>query len=853
MSIPLLAAGLAGGAVAAAAGPPGSARGHPPAASAPVPPATPAPPSSDGTAGGIASTSDPLGANGLTSPLCRSSDSGLSVGTKANCRASGLSMAPVPISHYAFDIHIDTPLIPLAGDGMAIVMQDMLLTPVWTALVWLTHALLVGLEWCYSIDLLDSGAMGGIARSLGEAERLFTQAWLVVVLAIAAVGVTYAGLVRRRVTDSLGDVALMAAMMVAGLALIGDPRGTLGELTRLVNQASLGTLAAVSSGNPDQPRQALATGLEGVFDSSVQGPWCYMEFGDVAWCQDGGRLDPRLAGAARHLAATDRQTVQCPASLASGSCGPSVGSQQADLAREPMLVSRARTNGALVLAFAANGPARNAINDPNSLLHVLCGTYDATSCAGPTAAQAEFRTAAGTWPRAGGLLFILIGAAGMLVLLAFLALRLLAAALLTVFFLLLAPVVVLTPALGERGRGVFRMWLARLLGAALAKLVYSAFLGVVLLMVGLLASFGSLGWWTQWLLVSALWWTVFAHRNRVLEVATMGHRDMATRGVRMLDRARYRGSRLAPPRWPLRRSRASRARVLGGALERAREWSGRVPAGGPSPARQPGWPGGAAGTERRAGAGAAPGDPMPSGAQPEGATIPDYAPTPSGRPEAARSHPPPATRGPAGGEYGDSGPGRADRAGLPPVEARMTRLERERERALRTGDARRAARLAVRAQALRAATAAHQARQTPPAAGERSDTERFLDRQEGLRRGVPPGPRADPSRYRDYPNLAWLAGLSAGQYRSLDPAIQRQARLTVDRQLHTRAEYGAPRLPASGRMAPTGLPVIPGARRRPDRRPGARHGPPSSERDRQARQFLRHVRGSPPGRPPPEA
>ena len=40
------------------------------------------------------------------------------------------------------------------------------MTPLWMALVWAVHALLVMLEWCFTIDLLDSSAAGGLGSGL---------------------------------------------------------------------------------------------------------------------------------------------------------------------------------------------------------------------------------------------------------------------------------------------------------------------------------------------------------------------------------------------------------------------------------------------------------------------------------------------------------------------------------------------------------------------------------------------------------------------------------------------------------------------------------------------------------------
>ena len=74
----------------------------------------------------------------------------------------------------------------------------------------------------------------------------------------------------------------------------------------------------------------------------------------------------------------------------------------------------------------------------------------------------------------------------MLLLLGFIALRLLAAAIFSLLYLLLAPAMVLAPAFGETGRAVFRRWAAQLLGAVVSKLVFSFLLGVVFAVLTLL-------------------------------------------------------------------------------------------------------------------------------------------------------------------------------------------------------------------------------------------------------------------------------------------------------------------------------------------------------------------------------
>ena len=741
----------------------------------------------------------PLAANGFASPWCE--DPGvvarLSATARSDCVASGVAAAPAPIGNYQFDVHIDSGPLGLGGTMFAIALQDLVLTPIWTALVWLVHALLVALEWCYSLDLLGGGALHQVAGALRTGQAIFTQPWLVLALAVAAVLLIYEGIVRRRVADSVGQAAVTAAMIVAGLWLIADPTGTVGEVSRTVNDASLGTVAAIDAGSPDHAERSVAGALGGVFETTVTAPWCYLEFGNVAWCSDPARVDPRLRAAAATLAADDRNQ--------------GAGRSTAALRLEASLLERARTNGEYFVALAANSAKRNSINDEKSLLRVICGTSDATACTGAAAAEAEFRTQSGTWPRAGGLLFVTIGTVGALALFGFLALRLLSAALLAVLYLLLAPVAVLAPAFGDGGRAAFRQWAARLLGALLTKLVYSVLLGVVLLMLRILLSLDALGWWTQWLLIAAFWWIAFLHRHQLL-------------GQLFGEQSRHRPRGL--PRAPTRRlmrfarvpSRAA-ASAAGTILERMRDAPRREGLeGGPQPHSEP--------YAGRAHQRDAPGTELDRSRGPHagaGEAIAGLDPTIAQHAlddqlqrvlDADRADAAAIMRDAAGGGGGED-------------ERRRMRLREQIPVAHRDGDARRLASLqmrlagvdagiqerqaAIREARITLAGSADDAAPAPagavrtgdnaPAASPRERRARDLDRQALLPRAVS-ADRASESGGRDYVALTALAGVRRVEYRRMAAAERRRVRLEIDRELERRREWAA----AASRVAAGDLP-----------------------------------------------
>ncbi|HYM44960.1 MAG TPA: hypothetical protein VES65_02200 [Solirubrobacteraceae bacterium] len=699
---------------------------------------------------------DPLVDNGLGSPLCRGAlGGGLSAASRRDCETSGFVAAPAPTSDYGIDVHIDTGVLGFSEGGLESVVQDLFVTPLWMALVWAVHALVVLLEWCFTIDLLDSASAGGVGRGLRQMQSSLTGPWLASVLAVASVLAAYNGLVRRRVAETVGEALVMLAMMAGGLWVIVDPTGTVGALGSWANQASLGTLAVTVRGAPVGAGRALADSMGAVFAAAIEAPWCYLEFGDVGWCRDPARRDPRLHAAGLQIAAAEEVLVGCR--LRVGPVSPCVGAQSAQgkaLKHSAQLLRGAPSNGAIFLALPADGPARNSINEQGSLLRTLCQSGEASACRGPTAAQAEFRTGGHTWSRVGGLLLIVAGVLGMLLALGFVALRLLAAALFSLMYLLLAPIAVLAPALGDGGRAAFRKWAARLLGAVVSKLLYSFLLGVVLVVVAILGQLRGLGWWTQWLLTSAFWWGAFARRHQALGVAE-GAIGRERSGPRR-SIARRVGEALETPR---------------AAFDLARRTKARLSKGPPSAEQR---------RER----------------------------TRIGR-ERAREMADAQVARSLEREHGEAGAqvqaGPDAQARLAGMRGQLERVRDAREGAVSAGDTRRAAKLGVREERI-AGEIAHEedtlrrARRTVAdgeGARRRTGEAHTREQREGRARwldvqaALPAGGRKDmDGERRDYAALAGLAGHGRGEYERLDPRRRREARLQIDRELALRKELG---------------------------------------------------------------
>lgn len=450
-----------------------------------------------------AASEDPLIRNGLGSPLCRLSGGELSFAAESDCQTSGFVAAAAPSEDYSFDTNIDTVL------GIDALLQDYIVRPIWIGLVWLVHVVLVGLEWAYSLDLLRSPLASGLTPALGVAQREITQPWLGAMLACAALLAAYQGIVRRRVAQTLGEALVMLAMIAGAMFVIADPSGTVGVLSQWSEQASVGSLDAVLSGGSVHPYGALAASMGQLYAATIEAPWCFLEFGDVGWCDRPGRLDPRLEKAAGKIASRIEAEARGQRSKA--------GVSAEVLWHRAQLLQAARTNGEIFLALPANGPLRNSVKEHDSLFFVLCGGgSDSARCRGSTASQAEFRGNSGTLPRLAGVMVIALGVLGMLLSLAFIAMRLLEAAIVSLLYLLLAPAAALAPALGEAGRAAFQAWAGRLLSAVTAKVLWSILLGALLSTMRIILSIQGLGWLVQWLLTGTLWWGLFLRRQHLL-------------------------------------------------------------------------------------------------------------------------------------------------------------------------------------------------------------------------------------------------------------------------------------------------------------------------------------------------
>jgi hypothetical protein len=301
-----------------------------------------------------------------------------------------------------------------------------------------------------------------------------------------------------------------------------------------------------------------------------------------------------------------------------------------------------------------------------------------------------------------------------------------------------------------------------------SKLLFSFVLGAVLAVLAVLSSLQALGWWTQWLLMSAFWWAAFVHRHHALQVAgARGERDgvrhpIARRVTRAFDVRRRIAERRHTAGGRHARGAGERERAI--ATERAPQLRLRV--GGSDPAHR---------VDRE------PAEPDPQSRRLLDAQSRD-------RPD-ARQRP------------------RAIAGRVDALRARSARIHSEQASAGQSGQRRRAQRLALRGARVdreldHARVELERARgttATPPGASGTRERARFLDLQAQLPGVIEAHRRRERAR-RDYAALAGLAGLAPRDYEGLGPGEQRAARLAIDREMTVRRELLTARSGA-GRMS----------------------------------------------------
>lgn len=435
---------------------------------------------------GAASRPDPLRELGAGSPSCRY---GLDARERSRCRASGSVLRGHPLSSYGIDVRAGFSVTD-PGETFMGALGSMA-AAWWTGLLYVMHAVLLLLEWAFSLDLTNR-AMPEVRGTLARLHRqAFGDGWLMLAISIAGLWGIWRGLVQRRTGETLAGLAATVALMVLALAIINRPGDTVGRAAQIANDGGMSILSAATTGEAEASRSALATALRHTFDVSVRDPWCALQFGSVDYCS--GRTSDRSRPTNADL------WLSYPA-------------QSWERGRLHKLLKGDDDEG-----FSLVGGAKDllGLSDDRRL------PDDVERLVERAPTRAHMQEAGGTFPRLALLAVISVGLLGAVALYAYLGLRLLLASGMTLLLLLIAPAMLLAPALGDSGRATFIAWGKRLIGALIAKVVFAVFLAVTLAASRVFTHL-DLGWFGTWLLLAAFWWGTFLKREELVGFVSAG-------------------------------------------------------------------------------------------------------------------------------------------------------------------------------------------------------------------------------------------------------------------------------------------------------------------------------------------
>ena len=499
------------------------------------PDAGPAPAGAASREGG-AGTLSPWTTLGFKDPMC-ASPGRLNESQRRNCRYSQTISSRHPSANYAFDINVDSgPTNPIAS--VKEMLQE-LFNAVWVFGLDCLKFVLAVLQWAFGLELFTGRAMGSIDSTLGRMYAALDRPFFHALLGVLGLWAIWVGLLQQRRGQMYGGVALSLAMLVLAMWVIHEPRQSVGRLAGLSNDVALVLIAAPLAATAQdkgraltRPHETFGTALGDVFDRLVAKPWAALNFGDVGWSQ--GRPEAVAVRAAAEQATAD-SSYTFPVQRDHPELGQIKDPEARKKRLEQLVRERAgsppRTRAELYLRHSPNSAPRDALwkvyfgdkPDPSEVkwLAKLIGTDSKVGLApDKVAIQGE----GGTFVRPALLLILLVGGLGALLLLAWLAVRLVFQAVLGFALLLCAPLALFLVVCGESGRQSFLLWARALLGAILSKAIYAALLAVTLLGVSVVGGLGegTGAWPAAFLLQSAFFWALFLSRDQLLGFISVG-------------------------------------------------------------------------------------------------------------------------------------------------------------------------------------------------------------------------------------------------------------------------------------------------------------------------------------------
>lgn len=468
---------------------------------------------------------DPTAVLGITNPLCGETGQ-LSAQQVRNCRSSHSPEAAYPVGNYGWDIHIEAGgfISSLFVPAVSFVLQ--ILSVLWLGLLMVLKGCLIVLGFAFSLSpFTDNRMLGQISTGLTRFYDQLTSPWLMTLFVILGGWGLYNGLVRRRTGETLAGMAMALAMMLGALWIIHSPRDTVGQLAGAIDSASLTAVAAPSSGHLATPIRSYNDAMAAVWDEMTAAPFCAMDFSSVGWCMNAEPSEAAIEAARSGLGEGDAFTQQLLAGLPSAAPAAATAALSRDLSG---LFGGAPSIRDLYLRFSPESGPRDKLWDyyngePDEHVGLPLDIGPQIDIGGGSDGHAPDKVSmqgrSGVLTRMVMVFVFTLGLLGGLLLLLWLAMKLVTATAAAFVLVLAAPLAMFFPVFGQTGRAIFTRWATSLLGSVVAKLIYSGLLGIVLLGSTILGtSVGGSSPTLGLVAVMAFWWAVFLSRDKYLAV-----------------------------------------------------------------------------------------------------------------------------------------------------------------------------------------------------------------------------------------------------------------------------------------------------------------------------------------------
>jgi hypothetical protein len=463
---------------------------------------------------GSSGSIDPLSGLGIRNPVCDEPAEIHSRATRTSCEVTGTPETTYPTSDYGFDVFIPTGVTHPIGDFTAGFVT--ILNGIWLGLLFVLKLVLTLLGLAFGLNPFSDGpTMARISAAVSQIYSTVTEPWLSALVVCAGIALAWRGLISRDVAGSVAGTIAAVAMLVLGVWVVHAPRESVGRLASFSNQVALGVIAAPQSGSLADPTGSYAEAMSHVWSRLVEVPFAGLDFSDVKWAL--GPPPEEAVKKANEAFCEDTGSLTLLAQLSN------------------LGISKAKEQCAH-FAKARYGKPKRVIDlylrsSPGSSARAALWNYfDNDDTYKPKVAA---QGGDGVITRLSMLALFAIGLLGALLLLAWLAIRLLTQAAIAFVLLLALPFALFFPLLGDWGRRAFRRYGLALIGAVLAKVIYAAFLSVVLFGIVILGSVeGSGGSATGFLLSAAFSWAVFLKRHDLISWISVGeHERLAGLGV----------------------------------------------------------------------------------------------------------------------------------------------------------------------------------------------------------------------------------------------------------------------------------------------------------------------------------